>query len=371
MKYQKLILLLLAIGLAPMIRAQAPTSFYEHYTGLISEEVKLTADLVKVKDGFAGYYYYEFNEEGSWISSKPIALDGYLDDQHQFVLNEFGGQTSFFQGTLENTQLITGQWVNKNLKEEVNFTLKATYAPGTIPLQLVEEHETRTLAGQTYPQAEFHVALLFPTAQLDPAAYYQLNERIYQLIGYRGAVDPKKNRIKILEEAYFQQFESSLAQINTDSFPDQLNWEKSIRMDVINNESSLLCLQIETFAKTGNREGTQVKKYLVFDLEENKLLQLTDFFSEEKTMEVRQFLDLRLREHYKLDSLQSLTALGFFNDEIEATRNFYVHPGGIGFYYNVFEIAPFSNGPTDLFIPWAEIEAFLMEDHPFGAFIHR
>jgi len=370
MKYIKLIWLIICLMTMNGISLYAQNSFYEHYTGLISEELKLTADLVKVKEGFSGYYYYEFLEEGAWISSKPIPLDGFLDDKNQFVLNEFGDQNSFFQGRLENAKLIKGQWVNNALKENIDFTLKATYAQGSIPLQLVEKYQAKSLKGQMEPQAEFNLVLLFPEGQLDPAAHHQLNRRIYQLIGYRGEFEPNENRINTLEESYFRQFENAMTQVSIDSFPDHLSWQKSIRMDVINNESSLLCMQIDMYAKTGKQEGTRVKKYIVFDLVENKLLGISDFINPEHGAEFQAFLDQKLREHYKLHATTSLTELGFFNNEMKPTSNFYIHPGGLGFYYNIFEIAPFSNGPTDLFIPWSEMAPFLLDPHPFGVFIN-
>ena len=66
-------------------------------------------------------------------------------------------------------------------------------------------------------------------------------------------------------------------------------------------------------------------------------------------------IDKKLREQYRLGENEPLTDFGFFNDSIEPTNNFYIHPGGIGFFYNVYEIAPFSNGTTDLFIQWSEL----------------
>ncbi|NPD46244.1 RsiV family protein [Lentimicrobium sp. S6] len=340
--------------------SQSSDSFYEHYTGLISEELKLTADLIKSHNDFTGFYYYEFKEDGVWITSKPIALDGRVDEQNNFVLNEFGDYSSFFQGHLDNSKLITGEWINKNLGEPVQFTLKATYAQGSIPLNLSVYQSSKLFDDQIgNPNAEFNISLLFPNAQLDEAVYHQLLDRIYYYIGYRGKSQNQKDILSQLEDRYYQQFQSSLANIKLDSFPETFNWSKNIRMDVINNESGLLCLQFETYAKTGDRDGTLVRKYLVFSLKENKVLKIEDVFKEESISQLESLLEKKLRQNYRIDDEAPLSSVGFFQDSIPVTKNFYLHPGGIGFYYNVFEIAPQSTGSSDVFIPFSEIQAFL------------
>lgn len=342
---------------------QNQTSFYEHYTGLISTDLKLTADLIKLENNFSGFYYYEFKEEGLWRVSKPIALDGRVDEKHEFVLNEFGEGQSYFQGLQETSKLITRYWNNSQLKNAVDFTLKATYPGGTIPLHVTESHQIQYFNKDIkQPQAAFHISLLFPTSQLDEAVYHQLLQKIYYLIGIRGEVNAQTNIINNLQEAYFQQFQSALQNIKLDSFPDQFKWEKSIRMDVLNNEKSILCLQVETYAKTGLQDGTRVKKFLVFNTEQNKVVKLEDIFPTENQKKLNDLLLEKLKIQYRLSQDINLTDAGFFQDTLNPSANFYVHPGGLGFYYNVYEIAPFSNGPTDLFIPWSDLEAILSED---------
>jgi len=98
-----------------------------------------------------------------------------------------------------------------------------------------------------------------------------------------------------------------------------------------------------------------VRKYLVFDLNQNKVLGLSDLVNETDLPTLNTIIEKKIREQYRLKEEQPLSSFGFFNDSISATKNFYLHPGGIGFYYNVYEIAPFSNGPTDVFIPWISI----------------
>jgi len=352
-----LIALLVIILMAKMTNAQDIPSFYEHYTGLISQELKITADLIKLEDSFSGFYYYQFKEADVWKSSKPIALDGQVNDERDFVLNEFGENHSFFQGKLENSKLIKGQWLNSDLKDKIEFTLKATYPKGSIPLRIVESFKSEYFHHDPkMPQARFHINVLYPTLSMDKVVYHQLLERIYYLIGFRGGLKSQNDIISALEDVYFNQFQMALSNIRVDSIPESFNWEKSIRMDVINNESSLLCLQVETYAKTGLQDGTRIKKYLVFNVEKNKVIKLSDLLIPGQEKELNELLDKKLRDVYNIKGDAPLSDFGFFNDTLVPTKNFYIHPGGIGFYYNLYEIAPAANGSTDLFIPWEQLE---------------
>ncbi|NOR86867.1 MAG: hypothetical protein GQ527_04605, partial [Bacteroidales bacterium] len=180
MKKGNYFLFFLLFLLSSTLFGQTNSSFYEHYTGLISSELKLTADLIKLEDSFSGYYYYEFKEDGAWQSSKPIALDGRVDKGDAFVLNEFGENQSFFQGNLDNPKLITGHWHNPFLKDAVSFTLKATYSQGTIAMRLVESKEVRSFNNnKLMPEASFYISVLFPSSNMDQVVYHQLLKKIY------------------------------------------------------------------------------------------------------------------------------------------------------------------------------------------------
>lgn len=345
--------------------SQNTQSFYHHYTGLISEEIKITADLIKLESSFSGFYYYEFKEDGAWKTSKPIALDGMVNEQDEFILNEFGSTDSFFRGKLENEQLIVGEWINPLLKEPVSFTIKATYAQGSIHLKLIESKADCYFNNDpNAPKGSIQTSILFPDYKLDAGVYHQLMRRIYKNIGYRSNNDSKEDVISSIEDGFRKQFQAALENIQLDSFPDQFNWEKTIRMDVINNEGDYLCLQFETYAKTGMQDGSVSRKYVVFDLENNQILNIADIMNTELSDQIHQLLNKKLRKQYRIKEELSLIEAGFFQDQIELSNNFYIHPGGLGIYYNVYEIAPFGNGPTNLFFTWEELTPLLIRN-PF------
>lgn len=53
---------------------------------------------------------------------------------------------------------------------------------------------------------------------------------------------------------------------------------------------------------------------------------------------------------------------GFFPENFAPTGNVYLTDEGVGFHYNVYEIACYANGPDDVVIPWAELPADLLAE---------
>ena len=89
-------------------------------------------------------------------------------------------------------------------------------------------------------------------------------------------------------------------------------------------------------------------------------------FKENAKDEIDNILDLKLRKLNGLNSEESLREAGFFVDKMEWSENFFINNQGIGFFYNVYEIAPYASGTTELFIPFTEITEFLKPNHPFN-----
>ena len=62
---------------------------------------------------------------------------------------------------------------------------------------------------------------------------------------------------------------------------------------------------------------------------------------------------------------ENLAESGFLVDTISHTENFYVNNDGIGFFYNVYEIAAYATGSTELFCTFYDLKKILRPDHPF------
>ncbi|MDR1617810.1 MAG: RsiV family protein [Treponema sp.] len=58
-----------------------------------------------------------------------------------------------------------------------------------------------------------------------------------------------------------------------------------------------------------------------------------------------------IRRHFDIAEGRPLTDV-LFDQELELPDNFFPGPEGLGFHWDPYEIAPYSTGPVELFIPW-------------------
>jgi hypothetical protein len=50
---------------------------------------------------------------------------------------------------------------------------------------------------------------------------------------------------------------------------------------------------------------------------------------------------------------------GFFENTITIPENFFIVPGGLGFHWDPYEIAPYAMGPIEITIPFEKLQNVL------------
>ena len=133
-------------------------------------------------------------------------------------------------------------------------------------------------------------------------------------------------------------------------------------MNILLNGNGLLSFYIESYAFTGGAHGMQTRDYITNSLETGRVISLGEIFEGDYETALTAILTSKIKAVSNISQEQKLSASGFFVDEIKPSPNFYITRNGIGFYYNHYEIAPYSNGPTDLFLPFGEIKKLLKPD---------
>lgn len=145
----------------------------------------------------------------------------------------------------------------------------------------------------------------------------------------------------------------------------QLNHEFQVRPFIVCNTGYVLSAGINIYAYTGGAHGLEVKRFANLNLKNGRTIQLGHLFDMDNRYIAARLKDLiktHIKKQYKLSAQQSLTEAGFFSDEIELPAEFYLTPTGIGFYYNVYEIAPYVMGPINVFVPWKEVKSLMGEN---------
>lgn len=135
-------------------------------------------------------------------------------------------------------------------------------------------------------------------------------------------------------------------------FDQAFGWQSSLNSQVIHTDSNLLVLETIVELYTGGAHGTYEVYYLNLDTAKGKALRLADVFT----------------TGYE-SSLNTIVKNAIYNsnDHVSVTdvyynSNFGLLEGGVKFYFNPHEIAPYASGPAEVLIPFSQLKD-IMKNH--------
>lgn len=369
------VLLLLFFNIAVKVSSQPMPShsFYKHLSGTLDTTMQLTVDLFSHNGDITGYYYYFFYEPGNENIihyGKTVPIEGTITGS-TIILNEFSEHGSSFNGYIDSENKISGSWLRKEYEESIPFSIQEDYSLGSLPFKFYsqtyqEKLDIETSVPNYQPAAKINLVLLYPDLPNGNPLKDTLDFFITQfLINNKESIASPKSLLDKISSEFFESYFTATEGIEDISTSASLNWEKNLSMDIRHNENNVVSIEFEKYAYTGGAHGISITEYAVCDLVKNKKLSLNDFFKENAKTEIDNILDSKLRKLNGLNQEESLREAGFFIDKVEWSDNFFINNQGIGFFYNVYEIAPYASGTTELFIPFIEIEALLNPNHPF------
>jgi hypothetical protein len=174
---------------------------------------------------------------------------------------------------------------------------------------------------------------------LSPQDYSQEQARV-QTIEYRDMGDEVRNNPLMF-------------------FSATLNWTYSEQFRTELSTTRLLVISRERSSYTGGAHGNYDKSYYVFDRELGMEIGLPDIIREGSEALLTALINRELRTAQKLNAADSLKRAGFFVDEAELTKNYFLSPRGLGFHWDPYEIAPYVTGYVEILIPYADITELL------------
>ena len=351
-----------------------PPCFYRHYTGTLDNNMKLTVDLSSDQGVVSGFYYYSFPEPGNpdvYHFGKTIPLNGTLEN-NTLVLSEYANEEPSFTGQFTEKGKISGTWKKPGEDKSIPFAVVEDNQSGSLSFTCFPLSDERLMRPETQtsasdPKATISINLLYPQLfKGDP-----LQDSIdFAITGFLLNEPKSINSPQLfLENMAFDFFDSY--HIATDGIVDvsnsaSFNWEKNVAVQVLYNENNILSLRMKKYASTGGVHGINMIENVVFQTASKSMLGLDDIFKPGYKKELDELLDQKLRKLNGIQDEENLRDAGFFIDHVEASDNFYVNNDGIGFFYNIYEIAPFSSGVTELFLTFYECSVILKDNHSFG-----
>ena len=148
-------------------------------------------------------------------------------------------------------------------------------------------------------------------------------------------------------------------------FPDtRQSWEIQGTASLIYNDNFIVSVQTDIYLYTGGAHPNSQTNYANFNSKNGKRILLADILNENFIKELNIIAEKIFRGDNNFTSEQSLEEEGywFFDNKFSLNENFGIKNDGLVFYFNSYEIAPYSMGPTEVFVPYADIENLIKLD---------
>ncbi len=362
-----ILLVLLLSFISTLINAQntAPVNFYRHYNGKMGKNMVIVADMQCIRNNVSGFYFYYFLEpETKKIShySKTIPIKGKVGGNN-IVFYEYGNVNSKYSGVIDSNGNISGTWLKSDRDKPLPFEMKIDYSEGSFPLWCYTLYDNyyliNGLTGKSAPQAKIDVAVLYPKNVSGPVGD-SVKKTISNHLSEENTIIKSPERfMENLKTEFFRQYKTSTDGIEDFSNTASFVWEKSITMNVLYNKNDILSLKYEKAVNAGSSHGILMSEFSIFDLKTGRQLTLDAFLKPGYKEKLKNLVNSGLRKMNGIKDEEKLTESGFFNDTIDISNDYYINNDGIGFFYNVYEIAPFSAGTTDIFIPFGKFKEFI------------
>lgn len=190
--------------------------------------------------------------------------------------------------------------------------------------------------------------LIFPSITNKP-----LLDSIYKNARIRAEDYSKENLLKELQKLKEAQFDSTRVQ-SKDYMPDYKQlWDNVSDMNVVSRDKDFLILNYTNYGYTGGAHGYEAEIFKVFDLKNNKTIQLSDIIKNEN-IDWNKILSESMKNNVAKEQQEMLLV-----DKISANNNFYFNREKLFFVYNQYEIAAYAAGRITIPLSWAELAPYL------------
>ena len=346
---------LLFIGLM-LFSAQlsAQNIVYERFDGYIGNGSSIQMNLTHKGTAYEGNYFLKAVDT---VSSKLrtgyqwIKVKGKREG-NTLKLNEFDGKGAQFTAEFaEEGEALNGSWQDGSRKESLQFNMRISYPEGSMKFNYLSENiDAKLFDMSPEPSMEIYLACPVPDFSLHAGnVEHAVDEQIAEMF-YRNAA------IKTNTPANMQEYERALIRAyrekNDANFTkermDLFLWKKKQEIDIVFNFGYVLSLGMRNLAYSGGSRSMEQKQYRVISLKNGRQIHLNEIVDSTDMETLSRLIEKQLRENYDLDEDTPLSKAGFFSDSLPVTQNFYVTNAGIGFVYNLYEIAGHENGIIEI-----------------------
>ena len=181
-----------------------------------------------------------------------------------------------------------------------------------------------------------------------------------------------KNRIKQSLKSYFKAFDKKCNQKDElkdfeNNFDVKGTLYEHIRLVPFTYTDSTYTLLENRVSYTGGTHGSDEVFFHLYDRKNNNQLELKDIFNKAEIAKLSKIAEKKYREEKKLKATDSMKKAGWIDDKFILSKNFCLTYKGMLFYYNPYEIKPYAEGHTEIFLTNKELSSIIKENPYFAS----
>ena len=148
--------------------------------------------------------------------------------------------------------------------------------------------------------------------------------------------------------------------IDKDQLTAWYSYEQELKGSVETYMGMLLTYRTYKNEYSGGPHGMYTTEFTNLNLNTLQPILLDELFAEDYQETLTELLWYQLALDNGVETRDELEEMGYATTgELAPTENFYISEDGITFYYNVYEIAPYSMGPTQITLSYDMLEYIL------------
>lgn len=242
---------------------------------------------------------------------------------------------------------------------------------GALQFDSIQVNKTAHLFNDTAkPACNIIINFAYPIKSSDDMLKDSLNTYfISACFGDKYIGEKPEEVVKQYTENYISEYRRDLEPMYTEDEKDKedessigawYSYYKGIESHVQLYDKDLLVYRIDYNEYTGGAHGIYMATYLNMDLTLMRPLRLDDIFVGDYKDALTDLIWNQLMADNKVTTHEALEDMGYASTgDITPTENFYLSKEGVTFYYNVYDITPYSMGPVKVTIPFAMMEHLL------------
>ncbi len=346
-----LLLCLLSITFTAVL---AQDNYYSRYTGTLQNNPAVL-NLVQVNSKLRAHLFFTQDDVAS-----HIVLTGMLDNQGDFFLKRELETDTLLKGRMNSGRLEGFIFTESGELHRIAFS--ANYENGGIALMPYHLSVDKKLfeKREESPSAIFESELIVPKDEKFQPLQDSMLAHAFLSGGQKNTLLRPMEILQQQADTFFNNYQK----LSTyDSMPSHsMQWIKSEEVGIVMNQHELLCIETSDYVFSGGAHGMLNRLFFVFDSQNGKQLKMEDVFLPDSDSALTVLLTNAIRTRYEIDKQTSLKTFGLFVEVVKPNTNFWLSATGIGFYYNSYELAPYSFGQSNLFLPFSALKGIINDD---------